>query len=145
MSFYTQDNYQQSESVGFLLNKARNQLAADMDAALKVLNLKAQHSGILMSLLRGTCTTPASLARHLSVDTGLMTRILDKLEALGLLVRSRDLADRRVVNLQLTAVGRTAALRISELAPDVLNERLQDFSEMEYDELRRLLHKLIKD
>jgi DNA-binding MarR family transcriptional regulator len=145
MSFYTQDDYQQSESVGFLLNKARNQLAADMDAALKGLNLKAQHSGILMSLLRGTCTTPASLARHLSVDTGLMTRILDKLESLGLLVRSRDLADRRVVNLQLTAVGHAAALRISELAPDVLNERLRGFSEMEYAELRRLLHKLIKD
>ncbi|HEY4351468.1 MAG TPA: MarR family transcriptional regulator [Paraburkholderia sp.] len=145
MSFYTKDNYQQSESVGFLLNKARNQLAADMDAALKELNIKAQHSGILMSLLRGTCTTPASLARHLSVDTGLMTRILDKLEALGLLIRSRDMADRRVVNLQLTPVGRTAALRITEVAPDVLNERLQGFSSMEYDELRRLLHKLIKD
>jgi DNA-binding MarR family transcriptional regulator len=145
MPFYTQDNYQQSESVGFLLNKARNQLAADMDAALKELNIRAQHSGILMSLLRGSCTTPASLARHLSVDTGLMTRILDKLEALGLLVRSRDLADRRVVNLQLTPVGRAAALRITEVAPDVLNERLQGFSDVEYDELRRLLHKLIKE
>ncbi|GAB7524904.1 MarR family winged helix-turn-helix transcriptional regulator [Paraburkholderia sp. 2C] len=145
MPFYTQDNYQQSESVGFLLNKARNQLAADMDAALKELNIKAQHSGILMSLLRGTCTTPASLARHLGVDTGLMTRLLDKLEALDLLARSRDLADRRVVNLQLTAVGRAAALRITEVAPDVLNGRLQSFTDIEYDELRRLLHKLIRN
>jgi DNA-binding MarR family transcriptional regulator len=145
MTFYTQDNYQQSESVGFLLHKARNQLAADLDAALKELNIKAQHSGILMLLLRGTCTTPASLARHLSIDTGLMTRTLDRLEALGMLVRSRDLADRRVVNLQLTSVGRVAALRIAELAPVVLNERLQSFTEVEYGELRRLLNKLIKD
>jgi DNA-binding MarR family transcriptional regulator len=145
MTFYTRDNYHQSESVGFLLNKARNQVAADMDAALKELHIRAQHSGILMALLRGSCTTPASLARHLGIDTGLMTRILDKLEALGLLARSRDLADRRVVNLQLTAVGHAVALRITELAPDVLNARLQSFSDMEYEELRRLLHKLIRD
>jgi DNA-binding MarR family transcriptional regulator len=145
MSFYTRENYEQSDSVGFMLHKARNQVSGDMDAALKELNMKAQHAGILMALLRGPSATPAGLARHLSIDTGLMTRILDKLEARGLLVRSRDLADRRVVNLQLTAVGRAAALRVTELAPDVLNARLQNFSEVEFEELRRLLRKLIKD
>ncbi|APR38197.1 MarR family winged helix-turn-helix transcriptional regulator [Paraburkholderia sp. SOS3] len=145
MPFYTPDNYQQSESVGFILNKARNQLAADMEAALKGLDITAQHAGILMSLLRGSNTTPASLARYLSIDTGLMTRTLDKLEGFGLLIRSRDLEDRRLVNLQLTEVGRATALRIAELAPDVLNARLRSFSELEFNELRRLLRKLIKD
>ncbi|CAB3756351.1 MarR family winged helix-turn-helix transcriptional regulator [Paraburkholderia humisilvae] len=145
MSFYTPDNFHQAGSVGFVLNKVRNQIAADMDTALKGLHVKAQHIGILMSLLRGSNTTPASLSRYLGVDSGLMTRMLDKLEALGLLVRSRDTVDRRVVNLQLTAVGQATALRITELAPDVLNARLRNFSEAEYDELRRLLHKLLND
>jgi DNA-binding MarR family transcriptional regulator len=145
MSFYKPDNFHQADSIGFMINKTRNQIAADIDAALKGLHVKAQHIGILMSLLRGSQTTPAGLSRHLCVDTGLMTRMLDKLETLGLLVRSRNTVDRRVVNLQLTAAGRATALRITDLAPDVLNARLRHFSETEYDELRRLLHKLLDD
>jgi DNA-binding MarR family transcriptional regulator len=145
MSFYTRENYRQTESIGFVLNKARNLLVADLDTALKELNMKAQHIGILMALLRGSQTTPAGLSRHLGIDTGLMTRMLDRLEGLGLLVRSRDCADRRVVNLQLTGAGHAAALRITEIAPDVLNARLRTFSEAEVDELSRLLHKLLND
>jgi DNA-binding MarR family transcriptional regulator len=143
MPFYTRENYRQAESVGFVLNKARNVLIADLDAALQELQIKPQHIGVLMSLLRGTESRPASLARHLGMDTGLMTRMLDRLETLGLLVRSRDTVDRRVVNLQLTAAGREAALRITEVAPHVLNARLRSFSKAEFDELHRLLNKLI--
>ncbi|MFC0399897.1 MarR family winged helix-turn-helix transcriptional regulator [Paraburkholderia rhizosphaerae] len=145
MSFYTPDNFHQIGSVGFVLNKVRNQISADMDSALKGMHVKGQHIGILMSLLRGSNTTPASLSRHLGVDSGLMTRMLDKLEGLGLIVRSRDTVDRRVVNLQLTAAGRATAQRVAELAPDVLNARLRSFSGAEYDELCRLLHKLLQD
>jgi DNA-binding MarR family transcriptional regulator len=50
-----------------------------------------------------------------------------------------------VVNLQLTGAGHAAALRITEIAPDVLNARLRTFSEAEVDELSRLLHKLLND
>jgi DNA-binding MarR family transcriptional regulator len=143
MPYYTRDNYHQTESVGFSLNKARNLLTAEMDMALKELNVKAQHVGILMSLLRNSPSTPASLARHLAVDTGLMTRMLDRLELAGLLRRSRDTADRRVINLELTEAGRATALRITEIAPNVLNARLQAFSDAEFDELRRLLGKFL--
>ena len=62
---------------------------------------------------------------------------------LWLLVRSRDTVDRRIVNLQLTAAGREAALRITEVAPHVLNAWLRSFSKAEFDELHRLLNKLI--
>jgi DNA-binding MarR family transcriptional regulator len=145
MSFYTPENYQMVESVGFALNKARNLLTAEMDAALKELDAKAQHIGIMMALSRGMLATPAGLARHLGVDSGLMTRMLDRLEARGWLTRSRDSADRRVVNLQLTDAGRAAATRIAEIAPDVLNARLHGFSAEEFDQLIRLLRKFLND
>lgn len=145
MSFYTAENFHHIGSVGFLLNKARNQIVADMDAALAELNVKAQYIGILMSLMREPTATPAGLSRQLGVDSGLMTRMLDRLDALGLLDRSRDTMDRRVVNLQLTAAGRAASRRVAELAPNVLNARLRNFSPAEHDELRRLLYKLLLD
>jgi DNA-binding MarR family transcriptional regulator len=74
-----------------------------------------------------------------------MSRTLDKLETGGMLTRSRSVDDRRVVNLELTEAGREVALRITEIAPDVLNARLEHFTPEEFDELRRLLRKFLND
>ncbi|HWT35508.1 MAG TPA: MarR family winged helix-turn-helix transcriptional regulator [Paraburkholderia sp.] len=145
MSHYSKDDFHLTDNVGFAISKARNLIVVQMDAAVKGLKVRAHHVGIFMSLLRGTDTTPAMLSRHLGIDTGLMTRTLDKLEALGMLTRTRDQDDRRVVNLELTEAGREVALRITEIAPDVLNARLQCFTQEEFDELRRLLRKFLND
>ncbi|WP_225031173.1 MarR family winged helix-turn-helix transcriptional regulator [Paraburkholderia sp. XV] len=143
MLHYSKDDFHSTDDVSFTIGKVRNLLVVQMDAAVKGLNVRAHHIGIFMSLLRGTDTTPAMLSRHLGVDTGLMTRTLDKLEALGMLTRTRSRDDRRVVNLELTAAGREVALRITEIAPDVLNARFKHFTQEEFVELRRLLCKLL--
>ncbi|ACC73146.1 MarR family transcriptional regulator [Paraburkholderia phymatum] len=145
MSHYSKEAFHLTDNVGFAISKARNLIVGQMDAAVRGLNVRAHHIGIFMSLLRGTDTTPAMLSRHLGIDTGLMTRTLDKLERLGMLTRTRDQDDRRVVNLELTEAGREVALRITEIAPDVLNARLQCFTTEEFDELRRLLRKFLND
>ena len=145
MSHYSKEDFHLTDNIGFAISKARNLLTVQMDAAVKGLNVRAHHVGIFMSLLRGTETTPVMLSRHLGVDTGLMTRTLDKLETLGMLTRTRSQDDRRVVNLELTDAGREVALRIAEIAPDVLNTRLQCFTRDEFDELHRLLGKFLKD
>ena len=145
MSHYSKDDFHLTDNVGFAITKARNLVMMQMDAAVKSLNVRAHHVGIFMSLLRGVDTTPATLSRHLGVDSGLMTRTLDKLETLGMLTRTRSQDDRRVVNLELTGAGREVALRIAEIAPDVLNARLQCFTKDEFEELRRLLGKFLND
>jgi DNA-binding MarR family transcriptional regulator len=142
---YTKDNFRLTESVGFYLVKARNLIVSEMDAALKDLDLSSQQMGILLTLRQKLASTPFELSRLLGVDTGLMTRLLDKLETKGLLVRSRDEQDRRVVNLALTKEGVAVANRIPDIAPDVLNDRLNDFTKAELTELRRLLRKFIGD
>jgi DNA-binding MarR family transcriptional regulator len=112
-----------------------------MDAALKDLDITGQQMGILLSLTRGVATTPFELSKLLGIDTGLMTRMLDKLEAKCLLSRSRSLDDRRVVNLTLTEKGLQVAEHVPEVAPKVLNHRLRNFSKEEFAEFRRLLAK----
>ncbi|HBD33785.1 MAG TPA: MFS transporter, partial [Cupriavidus sp.] len=49
--------------------------------------------------------------------------------------------DRRVIHLLLTDKGREVAARIPEIAPEVLNHRLRDFSTEEFGEFLRLLRK----
>ena len=145
MNHYSKENFRPTQSISFLINKARNILTIEMDAALKDLDISSQQMGILMSLTLGLAATPFELSKVLGIDTGLMTRMLDKLEAKDLLQRSRSLEDRRVVNLALTKKGEEVAGQIPEVAPDVLNAHLKKFSKVEFEELRRLLRKFLDE
>jgi DNA-binding MarR family transcriptional regulator len=143
MDHYTKESFMLTDSIGLALTQARNMITAEMDAALKDIGISSQQMGILLSLTRGIATTPFELSKLLSIDTGLMTRMLDKLESKGFLERSRSVDDRRVVNLTLTDKGKEVAARIPEIAPQVLNARLKKFTKAEFEELRRLLRKFI--
>jgi DNA-binding MarR family transcriptional regulator len=145
MNHYSKDNFRLTQSIGFMINKARNILIVEMDAALKELDISSQQMGILMALTLGLAATPFELSKVLGIDTGLMTRMLDKLEAKELLQRSRSLEDRRVVNLALTEKGEEVAAQIPEIAPDVLNAHLKNFNKTEFEELRRLLRKFLDE
>ena len=50
MNHYGKQNYRPTQSIGFMINKARNILTVEMDAALKDLDISSQQMGILMSL-----------------------------------------------------------------------------------------------
>ena len=145
MEHYTKTSFAAARSIGFMLTKARNMLTADMDAAVKQLDITNQQMGIILWLSRGIAATPFEMSKHLSIDTGLMTRMLDKLEAKGLLTRSRSNLDRRVVDLTLTTKGEAIAAEIPDIALPVFNRRLRNFSEAEFKELLRLLGKFIDD
>lgn len=145
MDHYTTRNFMLTDSIGFRIAKARNLITAEMDAALKDLDITGQQMGVLYCMKQGLATTPFELSKALGIDTGLMTRMLDKLETKELLQRSRDPDDRRVVNLNLTAEGQKVAARIPEIAPHVLNTRLRKFTKAEFAELNRLLGKFIGD
>jgi DNA-binding MarR family transcriptional regulator len=145
MNHYSPDTFSLTQSVGFSINKARNVLVTEMDAALKDLDITTQQMGILLSMRRASAATPFELSKLLGIDTGLMTRMLDKLEAKGLLARSRNVEDRRVVNLKLTKAGEAVAAQLPEIVPVVLNRRLKKFTKAEFEELRRLLNKFLAE
>ncbi|SFI32467.1 transcriptional regulator, MarR family [Collimonas sp. OK307] len=144
MKHYTEDNYHPTTSIGFALSRARNELQIEMDAALKELDITMQQMGVILSMARNMASTPFELSKLLKIDTGLMTRMLDKLEKQGLLVRSRSVDDRRSVNLELTAKGRQTAKKIPTIAPNVLNQRLKNFTPAEFIEFHRLLGKFLE-
>ena len=141
MKHYSTDNFDPPHSIGFLLYKARNILTREMDGALKAVGITTQQMGIIWHIGRGIVNTPLELSKRLEIDSGLMTRMLDKLEKEDILVRTRSLEDRRIVNLQLTEKGLLLTKEIPKIAPDVLNARLKNFSPGEFNEFQRLLQK----
>ncbi len=63
-------------------------------------------------------TTLNALARHMGVTAGTMSLSIDRLEAKGYVVRQRDAADRRRVQLRLTTAGVRVRDASSVLDPD---------------------------
>ena len=84
----------------------------------------------------------AELARCCVMDAGSMTRLLDRMEAKGLLARVRSSEDRRVVNIVLTPEGERAGKQIPEILSRVQNRVLRGFSEDEYRALQGFLRRI---
>jgi len=87
--------------------------------------------------------TPAELSRHSHVDTGAMTRTLDRLEAKHFITRQRCPDDRRVVRIELTKNGREVATQILPIVAITLNAHLEDFSKAEIKTLIKLLNRML--
>lgn len=98
--------------------RAVNRAAAQLDHALAarvgLRPLDYDAMGQIMDL-EGSQLGPAELGSRLGISTGSATELADRLEHAGHIVRERDAADRRRVNL----VPQPAAVRriLGELAP----------------------------
>ncbi|MGF7137223.1 DNA-binding MarR family transcriptional regulator [Paraburkholderia sp. EB58] len=114
-----------------------------MDVALSGTGVTSSQVGALLLVSGDSAHTSVELSRMLGIDSGFVTRMVDRLERQGLVRRTRDSLDRRVVSLTLTEAGRDVATRIAELAPAMLNRRLAGFTQLEFATLCRLLNKLL--
>ena len=143
IAFYKAENYQPDESAAYLMRQIINLAAAEIDRALEPAGLTNAQWIPLFKLHMGHASTVAELARECKLDTGAMTRTLDRLEAKGLVARVRSSEDRRVVNLELTREGRDAAKAIPAVLCDVQNAFLQGLSVTEWQQLKDMLRRIL--
>lgn len=143
MSSQANDDFEQTRSLVLALGKARNLLATQLDAELKEGGINGQQLSILLALAREDARSPFELAKLLGVHPGRATRVLDKLEDIGLVQRIRSDKDRRVVHVSLTQAGRETVARREQVAPEAWNRRHAHFSRSDFDTLSILIGKLI--
>ena len=87
----------------------------------------------------------AELTRELQMDSGAMTRLLDRIESKGLCRRSRGVTDRRIVVVELTAEGRELLDRVPAVLADVLDAHLSDFAPHERRDLVGYLKRMLRN
>ncbi len=141
--FYRGDAYAIDESVGYLLKLVRNGLDRAIDAEMAEHDLTGVQWGPLLMLHHGVGTTAGELARYACVDTGAVTRMLDRLEAKGLVERRASPKDRRVVELRLTREGERLCKQIPFGLARVGNHLLRGFTADEFEMLKRLLRRMV--
>lgn len=141
--FYLPETVRPENSVGYLINRVAQSLARELDHRMGSVDLTDAQWKPLLLLQQGVCLTAADIARLGCHDTGAVTRMLDRLEAKGLIRRIRSESDRRVINLQLTEEGSQISSEVPKILSHLLNQALADFSKEEFDLLTRLLERVL--
>ena len=145
IEFYTGDAVAlgDDQSVGYLIKLANQVVMKNLDAELRHYGLTAPQWVPLLVLSKGRANTVAGCARAIDVDTGTMTRMLDRLETKGFVTRNRSEEDRRVVKVELTKAGREIVKLIPPTVCAVLNSHLRGFSEEEFETFKDLLRRFL--
>ncbi len=143
IAFYNALGYDPEESVGYLMRRVLAKVAHEVERQLESSDLTNAQWVPLFKLSIGKASTVAELARECHLDAGAMTRLLDRLEVKSLCRRVRSVADRRVVNIELTEAGRVAAARIPAVLSQVQNAHLAGFSTEEFVTLKSYLRRIL--
>lgn len=140
--FYRAESYRSEESIGYLMRRILSAVAQGVELQMCDPGPTFPQWIPLHKVHQGIATTVAELARECQLDTGAMTRLLDRLEAKGLCRRVRSLEDRRVVHIELTDEGRVAAEQVPHVLSRVQNEYLAGFTEAEWVQLKGYLQRI---
>src|SRR3954471_15849577 len=139
---YSAESFHLQDSLGYLVKHTQRLMHDRIEVAFASQGITFQHWVVLMHLRDGLATTTAGLCQELRHDSGAMTRLIDQLEERGFIGRRRQEADRRIVDLELTAAGRKMVESLIPLAVETLNGALSGFTKAEVQQLQGLLRKI---
>ncbi len=120
-------------SIGSVVKQLQASLTRMMDQRMAPMGLTATQWRPLALIRYHKVNTPAELSRRADIDTGAMTRALDRLEAKKFITRQRCADDRRSVRIELTEAGNAVAEQILPAIAAVLNTHLRGFTKDEVE------------
>lgn len=141
--FYDGRKYDVSTSIGHRLVHLMTLMRREVESRMAEHGLTDAQWKPLWMLKSGRASTAHELARQAMIDAGAITRMVDRLEAKGLIERVRSEADRRVVHLRLTEAGEAAVANVPHVLASVNNDFLRGFSDKDFQQLHQLLDRLV--
>ena len=150
---YDNASFQPGRHIGALVSRVKVEMLAALDRELAqdkrlgALEMSAAQYIIVANLAAGPGEpkSAAELCKVISYDAGAMTRMLDRLEAKGLIRRTRSSQDRRLMNLELTEEGRAAYPRMREISMAIANRFLRGFTKAEARQLEGFLNRMLEN
>ncbi len=120
-------------SFGLLLRQVRDGLVRQLDASMAEENLGigfTHYIGLKMLARRSPCTAN-ELAQAIDQVPSAVTRLLDKLEALGCVRREPHAQDRRALQIVMTDEGRALWGRLQQRGDAVIDYAMRDLASEE--------------
>lgn len=141
--YYTLEIITKGSTLGQLLHFANNCKDKIIEQNAMPYGLTSAQYKLLLHLVFRKLTTPMALSQALHIDNAAITRLLDRLEQKGVLIRIRDKHDRRQTNIILTEHGEQISKKIPEIAVNALNQLTNQLSHAEIEQLEVLLKKML--
>lgn len=134
-----QENY-----LGLMLGVSYHTLHSFMSKKLAChqLPVTAEQGKLIMFISRNEGINQQEIATILMKEKPAITRLLDVLEEKNFVLRVPDKTDRRNKLVYLTNAGKVFSEELKPLVMEAMNEAKSVFTEEEFLELKRLLHKL---
>ncbi len=117
------------------LMRAAESVAARVHQQLPVHNLTISQFGVLEALYHLGPMCQRQLAQKILKSSGNMTMVIDNLEKRNLVVRMRDVKDRRFFTIQLTPEGDRL---IAKIFPDQAQRIAEAFAVLDHNEKKEL-------
>ncbi|WP_367144281.1 MarR family transcriptional regulator [Pantoea stewartii] len=99
------DRHQPDYPIGLLLHAANIHKDKILDDYLTGKDISSAQLKVLLGIYRGL-VTPSDLTRHMGIDSGALSRMLERMVKHGVVMRQSVPEDRRLVHLELTEKGR---------------------------------------
>ncbi len=84
--------------------------------------VSASQLNCILALYENGPLPPSQIAKHMMVESSTVTGVVDRLEQKGLVSRSRNSPDRRIIHIELTEAG----TRLAEKAPPPIQQKIID-------------------
>ncbi len=128
----------------YLLARASHQASEQFHGRLRALGMAVPHWHVLAALAGGEPMTISTLARMMLFKQPTLTKVIDRMERLGLVERRTSLRDRRQVLAHITRRGRVVARRLLKRAKAHEAEVLAGYGPAEALQLKAALRTLIR-
>jgi DNA-binding MarR family transcriptional regulator len=148
---YSPETFSVTKSVFRLINRVKTEALSALDQALAAdpevseLEVTAAQYVIIATLAEQEVNSSAQLCKSFSYDAGAMTRMVDRLEAKGLVQRRRCPDDRRLINLELTDAGKALFPKMKTISMGVQNRFLRGFSKTDVRQLEQYLSRILEN
>jgi DNA-binding MarR family transcriptional regulator len=114
-----------------------------LDRQLEPLSVTGQQAAMMLNCARDLGESFDRLAKSLGTDSAGVTRLADRLEMKGLLIRKPDEVDRRATRLVLSSAGRDLLPALRRSIGRWREQVLKGVSDAELSQLERLLHRIL--
>jgi DNA-binding MarR family transcriptional regulator len=136
----TTDRRHIGTQLSFALYGAANRMVRQHKPFLEPLGLTFPQYLVVLELLDGAPVSVGVLGARLGMDTGTITPLVKRLEASGMVSRTRDPADERRVMVDLTARGRALESEVRGITDKI--KTVCQLTDADMDALRRTLEAL---
>ncbi len=128
-----------SESLGTQINLVARWMRTALEKELAPFGVTPSQWMLLMALGERDLQGQTELGKTVNLDNATITRCLDKLQSMSLIVRNQDKEDRRAQKVSLTDKGRNAYVEWNKIGKKINDQAATGLSSADKNQLLEVL------